>query len=203
MTRRLLNLLTALSLLLCAAAVALGVRSFFVTDQFQRWTFGDHGNWTWWNQHVVTVGRGGVGVLSTSRPGPLHSWRDEVLAASGGHGPPWHTTGSPRYPRLLRSREVLGFRFTSFQPGRSGNRPATSYLEVVAPLWSVALPLAVLPALRAIGWWRERDSAARGLCPGCGYDLRATPGRCPECGYNEIGRASGVLPLCDVAQKDC
>ena len=30
---------------------------------------------------------------------------------------------------------------------------------------------------------RERRRRSRGLCPDCGYDLRATPGRCPECGH--------------------
>jgi hypothetical protein len=38
-------------------------------------------------------------------------------------------------------------------------------------------------------WFKRRhnralrcERAAGGLCPKCGYDLRATPGKCPECG---------------------
>ena len=49
------------------------------------------------------------------------------------------------------------------------------------PHWLVALAGAIAP----VAWlrrarWRRR--IAKGLCPKCGYDLRATLDRCPECG---------------------
>ena len=49
-------------------------------------------------------------------------------------------------------------------------------------LWA----LLALPALRDIAarvrFSKRKQRLMQGLCPTCGYDLRATPVRCPECG---------------------
>jgi hypothetical protein len=54
--------------------------------------------------------------------------------------------------------------------------------RVVIPHWFIAVISMLLPA-----WWllrrhRAKRAARMGVCPSCGYDLRATPERCPECG---------------------
>ena len=78
--------------------------------------------------------------------------------------------------------------------------PARRYITMVQiPFWALllpTLPLAVRP------WWRSRrvirtaSRDAAGLCPSCGYDLRATPGRCPECGLDpaSVTAAAGLIP---------
>ncbi|HEY2585846.1 MAG TPA: zinc ribbon domain-containing protein [Tepidisphaeraceae bacterium] len=58
-----------------------------------------------------------------------------------------------------------------------------SYWELVFPLWllpaAFALPVLLTWALAVI---RRRRRIRHGLCPACGYDLRASTERCPECG---------------------
>jgi hypothetical protein len=50
--------------------------------------------------------------------------------------------------------------------------------------WLVALIFLVPPALRVYRYQKSRRARKLGLCPGCGYDLRASPERCPECGLS-------------------
>jgi hypothetical protein len=65
--------------------------------------------------------------------------------------------------------------------------------SLVVPHWAVVLALAVLPA--AWIWRRHRAGLParrrrRGLCPACGYDVRATPDLCPECGHQPAAIAA-------------
>ena len=71
----------------------------------------------------------------------------------------------------------LGFMF-----GRNTNWSLYDNYVVGLPYWSVTILAAVPPATWAVGRLRRRRRGRTGLCPTCGYDLRATPDRCPECG---------------------
>jgi len=162
MKRRLLNLLTVLSLLLCVAVVVLGVRSYWVSDAVD-WGIADCragvGSLRGWIS-AATVQVAPDRLASVPR-GALVSREPGASAAGHAMKASWSWS------------VVQAVRFTA---------PGLRVFDVRVPHAYVAAALAVLPAARLLA---RRTLARRrllGLCPACGYDLRATPGRCPECG---------------------
>jgi hypothetical protein len=75
-------------------------------------------------------------------------------------------------------QHFLGFAHVSGTNGFVGG-----FQAIAIPYWFIVL----LTALGPVMVWRRRRQTLRrrqvGQCPGCGYDLRATPDRCPECGW--------------------
>jgi hypothetical protein len=81
---------------------------------------------------------------------------------------------------------VPGFVFHSIRGKFFGSAYKTNLWIGGAPAWSLVAAFAVLPAIAAFrqvgAVRRRRRRSSLGLCPACGYDLRASPERCPECG---------------------
>ena len=166
MRRRLLNLLTALSLVLCAATLALCVRSSFVVDELM-YTGGR-------SRYILTTADGGFDVTLqeddllqqsaqglqwirlTAPPGVRSLWRRSISSAQHPYTQqPW------RPPRL-------GFWWgTLNQPDPYRPAPVLS-LVIIGPVWPIALPCAALPVLWAVRryrWLAGERRRGRGLCP--------------------------------------
>ena len=167
---RLFTILSVLSLLLCLATLALWVRSHWVQDWFVRGA----------DEAIGTQVHSGLGRILCFHYDD-RSRRTEPWAWSMGSAPVTLQTH-----QLLDTSEAphwwnrLGF---AVLRGGSGTSLAPSVVFfVLIPHWSLALLFAVLPALHLRAAIRSRRRLRPGLCPVCGYDLRATPDRCPECG---------------------
>ena len=97
---------------------------------------------------------------------PIPSWEFQFTLTIGGP------------PALL-----IDAGFSAFREVHEGYAYNGQFWAV--PAWSLVFAFTVLPAivvLRELRAARRRRRSRLGLCPACGYDLRASPGRCPECG---------------------
>jgi hypothetical protein len=177
MRRRVLNFLTALSLLLCVAVCVLWVRSYRLTDQLHRVSAGGfRGIGSASGYVVVQLNPGDTSGYSPARDGwtylRMQPYSAPSYAVAFGNLDPVRTFGT---------WELGGLGWYTVRD-RNGMRTATG----VAPFSLVAAGTAALPLAWTIVRLRsrvhDRRRKCRSHCPTCGYDLRATPDRCPECG---------------------
>jgi hypothetical protein len=198
MRRRLLNFGAAVSLGLCAAAAAgwavgaMRPTAWAVRSIPQRTSFVSLES-----QHLILSEQAMAPTLlprpygiDTSRslrfalthPDEPHGW-GQTLDRDAGLARP--TAG---WFRVI-STPTGGFKFVRAD-GTPFVQVATFYRALEVPWWSLVLAFAVWPAAWALARHRSRARRARGLCPHCGYDLRASPGRCPECGTSASAKAA-------------
>jgi hypothetical protein len=184
MLRRAFTILSALSLVLCLAAVALWVRSYFRGD-------------------VVSFADGPPAPAVSSEwfvrsnYGVLYFARNRAYANATGFDPRPLGWGSHSPNRFfcgpVIQGNIPGFVLGSFSVG--GIRgTARSHAAFTVPHWFLGVLGAIAPLLWLRRFRRTRRRRARGLCLRCGYDLRASPGRCPECGTITAGEAPLTLP---------
>jgi hypothetical protein len=170
--RRLLNILTVLSLLLCVAVCVLSVRSYRVADVFER-------SRQFIDYSAVELHAGEL----------LWTHRDQtgsIVEDTGVEG--WHyRQESPPFPPmsklLWREDAPPGwFNFAGFLFRRQSDDTEDFATTVAAvPVWPLSLLFAALPAARLYRRLHRRHPL--GLCPRCGYNLTGNvSGVCPECG---------------------
>ncbi|HEY2587264.1 MAG TPA: hypothetical protein VGI81_16075 [Tepidisphaeraceae bacterium] len=175
MIRRVCAVASGLSLLLCAATVALWIRGFRTVDEVET---GDLG---------LVLGNGNIAIEweKMDRRGPIRLR----------HYPAAYSEAverlSPRAELVyVRSAGYHGFFADTFTVplfGLSAGPDADfgSVIEhrVMCPAWSAVAVFVLLPAVWLIVRLRSRlRRPSPGVCATCGYDLRASKDRCPECG---------------------
>jgi hypothetical protein len=162
MRRRLLTLLSALSLLLCVGTCVLWQRSDSVGYEISIAPSHD----------TLSLASEPNGFQACVVFGENKPERIDARAVQ------WYGPDRPVYMWIPPSSRFLDFRW-----GRDRFRPSLQQWRLVVPYWFVAILSGIHPlrSARAIILAR-RTLPQTAKCVRCGYDLRATPERCPECG---------------------
>jgi hypothetical protein len=189
--RRVFNVLAAVSLVLCLATAALWARSTWRYDHVCRvddfldgsrdpFVTADARRPSWaqflWHDEWEILSANGVFTVDRDRSdlgGRTGQWME-----SG-----WYWTSGPVEERpysysYLPDHGV----WIARDDGERGHGEWESTRGLRIPYWPLVSVFSILPFAWLRRKRRHRWLTRRGLCPACGYDLRATRDRCPECG---------------------
>jgi hypothetical protein len=184
--RILLNTVAVLSLAVCVAVCVLWVHSEYRMLSVVRRVLppgGLHRTWGAESAH-------GTLALTFSTRGPRRSdladvfrwirragdvaaewsWRSDPLQEPAGYAPPTTTPGRG----AVRWQRTTGRQYWRDYDQR----------RLWIRYWMLAVLAGAWPTTALLVRHVHSRRARAGLCPACGYDLRATPDRCPECGTN-------------------
>jgi hypothetical protein len=170
MRRRLQRLALCFSTVILLSTLLLWARSWWVVDGVM-WRYG-------YPSLYIAANRGSLDILRAQIT--LGTFESFHIPRAQYPPPPWGIFGGRRL-------SMLGFAYYS---GDDIDGPAhdsvperpVAFIDIVIPLWPFALVSALAPALWLRRTLTRRHRTFRGLCPTCGYDLRASSDRCPECG---------------------
>ncbi len=171
--------------LLLAGSTGLWVRSYFACDTV---AYSEP-------LAISTLACSRLGLLTVVREPDARRWDDDlvgVVVSSAAHrasrlSASTCAIGSKEFgPGPYRHGEFLSTFAFHAKPIKVSDGTTTPGFFIAFPYWPVTV-LSLAGALLCI--WSQvrcRRRARRGLCPRCGYDLRASPERCPECGTRVI-----------------
>jgi hypothetical protein len=179
----LLNTLTVLSVLICLATILIWARGWRTADQFAAGYchYRPHpGIPQYQDASMLTAlhWRGRWSMAIVRRACVTGPGFRKGLNAKGAH---WLHTSAPAdgldllEPRWALIKPPAGLPGFHYQNG-------PYFKAVVLPDWALITAAALMPAIQLVRYRRRERRTTQGLCPACGYDLRATPTRCPECG---------------------
>jgi len=183
MKRTLSITVTVVSALLAVGVCCFWVRSYLFTDQF---------SWSACRDGAAFSRRTNCTILSAAGRTNLSVWWE--YSSNRCQLRKFFFHKSSRGGRLLSHNLTrLGFyHIRASYPRTSPSLPPHTIITQGAPHWFFLVPTLPYPLSRVPGWLRQRRRVKRGLCIGCGYDLRGSSDRCPECGRETPRRNSAL-----------